>query len=951
MALNIDLQKIVTSKPAGDYFLYYDRSIVPELVSASGLRILVGQSKQGVVNTLTYHDKWESFKQIYGDVDRSIERNGSYFHRSAYVMLSSGQPIAALNLRAFDDTKDKSGQIAFSTQSDKNNATVKEVAYTSLFDKERFWKVSPNNVVDNANVDNLLSFANVGSNKVTIFVRKALETVVDGTIENYYTNVLGKTVPDNLYKQDKVSDTFVDVFVFNNDFSDLASNQSNPSYGHLFNARGVVKATTGTLSESTDGLGQLSQIKASGFVKKYTGSLVADMVDASNKSLFVVNEINADFATVGLVAGINNTMVDNVARWTPTLDASDNVVLASNGGKKDLAIDLVGHKLWKTNASSIIDEASYNGQVVNSISYDGLVTTKLGTVDYNDILATDITLPSDETAIKIDNPWLVGKHGGTTGSFTYDVANTSQAYLLGLYPIKVGDKYVSNDSNLATITKLEYKGTKKVLIGLHTALIPLQGTGTGFTSGDVFPQDAQGKFIYPVGHAQAGQLVEFETVAPFRPLSAPLANSGTAIPKPTQNSAQVTATIASHGTAKNVYLAHFDKPLAMQSTTQITNATALATQKVTLDDSSTLDIYTSGTAKIYFQRKFEDVIDAFKPFALKKYKPRVEQFVNNTSARQAEVLTVMSSTLSNALKDRERLDFRYLVDGFKSYIDNNLKEHFTSVVKDRNVGAAILNAPSVDEFKNSTNPYFKPTTNGQFDASYVYSGGNLELPYTQTFSLASKGSNHGYFYAPWFIFDDNGSEIKFPPAPLVSNNFINKGNSGRPYDAVFGIDTGVVSGNGVKSLEYDFTDADRLSLEKSGINPIMFRKSGGNIIMGNRTAMRTNSALKFAHVNELITQIHEQMKPIALFLIGKYNNDQNRLVAKTRMDNVMRSILAQGAVQYYENIVNTKNNTQDIISEGLAVMDTVIVPGYVNEKVVHRLIVNRTTEEVTSTIL
>lgn len=951
MALNIDLQKIVTSKPAGDYFLYYDRSIVPELVSASGLRILVGQSKQGVVNTLTYHDKWESFKRIYGDVDRSIERNGSYFHRSAFAMLSGGQPIAALNLRAFDDTKDKSGKIEFSTQSDKNNATVKEVAYTSLFDRERFWKVSPNNVVDSSNMDNLLSFANVGSNKVTIFVRKALETTVDGTIENYYTNVLGKSVPDNLYKHDKIADTFVDVFVFNNDFSDLAANQSNPSYGHLFNANGVVKSTTATLSEATDGLTQLSQVKASGFVKKYTGSLVADLVDAANNSLFIANTINNDFSTVGLVCGINNAMVDAVARWTPTLDASDNVVLASNGGKKDLAIDFVGHKLWKTNASGIIDEASYNGQVVNSISYDGLITTSLGVVDYENIQATDVNLPSTETAIRIDNPWLVGRHGGTTGAYTYDVANTAQAYLLGLYPIKVGDKYVSNDSNLATITKLEYKGTKKVLIGLHTSLIPLQGSNNGMTSGDVFPTDAQGKFIYPPTHPQAGSLVEYETVSPFRPLDAPLANSGVAIPLPTQSAAQKTATIASHGTAKNVYLAHFDKPIAMQSTTQITSNTVDAKQTITLDDSSELKIYTSGTAKMYFQRAFEDVIDAFKPFALKKYKPRVEQFVNGTSARQSEVLNVMSSTLVNALKDRERIDFRYLVDGFKSYIDNNLKEHFTSVIKERNVGAAIINAPSINEFKNSTNPYFKATTNGQFDASYIYNGGNLELPYTQTFSLASKGSNHGYYYAPWFIFDDNGSEIIFPPAPLVSNNFINKSNSGRPYDAVFGIDTGVVSGNGIKSLEYDFTDADRLALEKSGINPIMFRKSGGNIIMGNRTAMRTNSALKFAHVNELITQIHEQMKPIALFLLGKYNNDQNRLIAKTRMDNVMQSILAQGAVQYYENIVNKTNNTQEIISEGLAVMDTVIVPGYVNEKVVHRLIVNRTTEEVTSTIL
>lgn len=951
MALHIDLQNIVSNKPAGDYFIYYDRSIVPELVSSSGLRILVGQSKQGVVNTLTYHDKWDSFKQIYGDVDRSIERNGSYFHRAAYTMLASGTPIAAINLRAFDDTKDIAGKQEFSAVASKNNQAVKDIPYQTLFDRERFWKVSPTNVVDNAQMDTLLSIGNVGSSKVSVFIRKSLDAPIDGTFEDYYANTLNKSVPDNLYKLDKVADTFVDVFVFRNDFSDLAANQSNPQYGHLFNADGVVKSTTGTLSESTDGLGQLSNVKASGFVKKYTGSLVADLTDSANNSLFVVNSINADFSTIGLVCGINNSIVDKAARWTPTLDASDNVVLASNGGKQEIAIDLVGHTLWNTDASSLIDEGSYDGQVVNSFSYDGLITTKLTEVDYNDIQSDDITLPSDSTAISIKNPWLVGKHGGVSGALTYDIENDSQAYLLGLYPIKVGQKYVGKDSNLASITSLSYKGTKKVLIGLHTNLIPLQGSTNSMTSGDVFPIDASGAYIYPVGHPQAGSLVEYETASPFRPLDAPLADLGVAIPLPTQTELQLTNTLASNGTVKNVYLAQFDKPLGLQYTTQIESATALTEQSITLDDSSVLNIYTHENSRVYSQRDFSDVVSSFKPFALKSYKARVEQFVNGTSARQKEVLNVLSSTLNSALIDRERVDYRYLVDGFRSYIDNNLKENFTSVVKNRGVGAAILNAPSMNEFKNSTNPYFKATQSGTFDASYIYNGGNLELPYTQTFSLASVGANHGYYYAPWFIFDDNGSEIIFPPAPLVSNNYVAKASSGRPYDAVFGIDTGIVSGLGIKSLEYDFTDKDRLALEKSGINPIMFRKSAGNVIMGNRTGLRTNSALKFANVNELITQIHEQMKPIALFLLGKLNTDQNRLVAKTRMDSIMRSILAQGAVQYYENKVDSTNNTQEIISEGLAVMDTIIVPSYVNEKVVHRLIVNRTTEEVTSTIL
>ncbi len=945
MALHTDLQNIVANKPAGEYFLYYDRSIVPEVVSASGLRILIGQSRKGIVNALTYHDQYSSFKQMYGDIDRTLERDGAFFHRSAFEMLSSGIPIAAINLRSFDDSLDLTGKIELSARTDKNNQPLKTVPYRSLFDTERFWKVDKKAIVDNAQVEALLSFANVGSSKKTIFVRKAFDANVDGTISEYYSQVLNNEVPPYLYGSDKISDTFIDVFVFDNDFSVLENNQSNPNYGHLFNENGVVRATTGNLSESTDALNQLSSIREAGFVKKYTGSLISDLTDVARKSLSIVNLINSDFATVGLMTGVNEKIIDSASRWTPTVDVNDNVVYASNGGKQVLPIDFVGHNLWSTNAASEIDIASYDGQVTNNMSYDGLVTTKYKEVDYNDIREEDINLSDDITALQIKNGWFVGKHGMSGSDFTYDVENKAKMYLMDIQPINIGDKYVSTDSNLSTLNKLEFKGTTKILIGLHSKLIPLQA------SGDVFPVDASGKFIYPPAHAQGGSLVEYETVSPFRPLSAPLAESGVAIPKPTQTQVQIDATLALYGTVKNVYLASFDKPLNIGEDAQVTNSTELDEMTITLDNSSELKLYRNTSSLVYRQIEIDELVKSYKPFALKAYKQRKEQFVNNTASRQGEVLNVLSSDLKNAIIDRERVDFRYLVDSFKSYIENNLKGQFTSVIKDRNVGAAILNAPSIDELRNSTNPYFKATTDGKFDSEYIYRGGNTSLPYTQTFSLATKGSNHGYYYAPWFNVDDNGNEIIMPPAPFISNNFIRKSSSGRPYDAVFGADNGVVIGNNIKSLEYDFTDDDRKWLEKSGINPIVFKKSAGNIIMGNRTAAKVNTALKFAHVNELITLIHEQMKPIALFLIGKYNTAQNRLIAKTRMDNVMRPILAQGAIQYYENKVDDKNNTQEVISEGLGVMDTVFVPNYINEKVAHRLIVNRTTEEVTSTIL
>lgn len=943
MAIHIDLQRIATNKPAGDYFLYYDRSLVPANIAASGLRIIVGQSKVGVVNALTYHDKWESFKAVYGDIDRTLERNGSFFHRSAFIMLNAGTAIAAVNLRAFDDTLDKATKLQLATATNENNTANVEVPFTSLFDRERFWKVDPAAVVNTANLDNLLSISNVGSRKLSIFIKRAENVDIKETIDSYYKNTLQKSVPTELYKFDKVSDTFVDVYVFANDFATAADNMSNSSYGHLFDLNGLKRVTTGTLSEATSGLVQLSNISEAGFVKKYTGSLISDLTDSSANSLFICNAINADFSTVGLVAGINTEIVDNAARWYPTTDVDDKIVLASNGGKQPTYIDNVGHNLFVTMADASIDEASYNGQTVNSLSYDGNVTTKLINLDYSNIYTAGLD-SIENTAIKIENPLLFGKSTIVGANTVYTVADKSKAYLFGINKLKVGDKYVAEDSNLATLQKLEFKGTKKMLLNKQTSVLAFQA------SGDLFPVDLNGNFIYPIGHTEVGELVEFSTVT-GEPLTRPLLDGGVAIPMPTLTAPQLTAALLLYGTVVNVYLASFDRPLAAGVTTAISSLTALPEMTITLDDSTELSVYTSAVTSLYVQKDIDALTVSYKPFVLKSYKQRQEQFVNNTSTRQDEVLNVLSSALLNGFKDRERLDFRYLVDTFKGYIGNNCKEQFGVVIKGRGVGAAILNPPSIKEFKQSTNPYFKETANGTFEARFVFEGGNLELPYTKTFSLVSQGANHCYFYGPYFNFNDNGNTIIIPPAAAVSNNFSAKALSAKPYDAVFGPDNGKISAFGITGLEYDFTEDDRSFMERSGINPIVFKKAAGNIVMGNRTALLSNSALKFAHVNELMVSLYEQMRPIAIYLIGKYNTEAERLVAKVRMDSITTPMLSSGALQYAENIVDRSNNTEEVISEGMAVMDTVFVPGYINEKVVYRLIANRTTSEVTSQIL
>src|SRR6056300_616360 len=102
MALSPQLQQF---KSSGVYRLEFDKSQTVN-IPAETIRLVVGFSKKGPFNTPVFVPNTDFFLAVFGDVDRSLERKGSYFHRMALTCLSRG-PIIVLNLMDLDDTLDK----------------------------------------------------------------------------------------------------------------------------------------------------------------------------------------------------------------------------------------------------------------------------------------------------------------------------------------------------------------------------------------------------------------------------------------------------------------------------------------------------------------------------------------------------------------------------------------------------------------------------------------------------------------------------------------------------------------------------------------------------------------------------------------------------------------------------------------------------------------------------
>ena len=361
----------------------------------------------------------------------------------------------------------------------------------------------------------------------------------------------------------------------------------------------------------------------------------------------------------------------------------------------------------------------------------------------------------------------------------------------------------------------------------------------------------------------------------------------------------------------------------------------------------TYRVYTSGeaaaTSDFKGYKSFEKAVSHYKTFVL------------NGAAVGAQTITdcldavTLGSGLANALVDKDNITFRYIVDTFASYDGGLLnKVQLSALAKERQNASAILNAPAIFEFKKSTNPSFT-NAGGAFDINYIATGGNLDKNPTSLYALPgiNDGANYAFYYTA-LIARENNKDLVVPSAAYVSNNFIDKYTDSAPWAIVAGPRRGVVSGSGVSGAEYAFDKADRDVLEPFGYNPIVFQRGVGLTILGNKTAQQSvQSALSSAHVREVLIYIQDGLAAILKDYVFEFNTPQTRLEIKTLADSFMESVKADYGVYDYKNVMDTTNNTNEVIDANIGILDTFVEPVKGLEIVVQRTTVLNTGEIAT----
>jgi hypothetical protein len=205
--------------------------------------LVIGVSKKGPVNTPIRLTNVSDLEAVFGQLDRNLERKGSFFHRTVSKMLET-TPVYAMNLLLTDDTLDTIEYKSLSSSALYLNDVKREGPYRRFFDTTGFWKRDSESFINltKSNVgynDRAINITNLSDRFVSVFIVKTAVSGFDRTLLEWYGSV--EKMPAYVNAQDYASDYMVDVVVIGGDWTNYAALAVDSRWSSYFNASGLIK--------------------------------------------------------------------------------------------------------------------------------------------------------------------------------------------------------------------------------------------------------------------------------------------------------------------------------------------------------------------------------------------------------------------------------------------------------------------------------------------------------------------------------------------------------------------------------------------------------------------------------------------------------------------------------------------------------------------------------------
>jgi hypothetical protein len=345
--LALDLSQF---KSAGVYTIEVDQS-ERIVVTTQSLRLLPGFSKIGPFNAPVFIRNTRDLQKFYGDLDRKLERKGSFFHRSIQTALLQA-PVFAINLiKVNDDPVDASIDtaqgISLSVDSSANNTIaysgeVYTDKYINYFNRERFWKADPEYLlgiaqnkegVSNAEGASLIQVANVGTRTLSFIFRKAVGIQGYSVFARDWYGSDTNIPYEWIRPYDKMSDYFINVIAVEGDWTNYAQLSTDPYFSQYFSSRGILPSQ----------LNAFLDLPSVNLIGSWIGTIIPDFRDQTGANQFIEDIVNGSTQLTGVMININNQALDQLI-W----DEDQQEWEIGDGSSVDAAkyvVDLVGHNL------------------------------------------------------------------------------------------------------------------------------------------------------------------------------------------------------------------------------------------------------------------------------------------------------------------------------------------------------------------------------------------------------------------------------------------------------------------------------------------------------------------------------------------------------------------------------------------------------------------------------
>lgn len=404
-------------KRPGIFIEEFDQSVISSPIVEGITNLVIGVSKKGPFNTPVRITNISDLEAIFGQLDRGLERKGSFFHRTVSKMLETA-PVFAMNLLLTDDTLDTVEYKSISAAAGYDNDIKREGPYRRFFDTTGFWNRDTESFI-NLTKDNMgyteraFNLTNLSDRSITVFAFKSDRTGFDRTLLEWYGSE--DKMPPYVNAQDYASDYLLDVVVVGGNWSNYQELAVDPRWSSYFNPSGLVKEQVSNFANDRN----------INLLAYYEGvSLIPYFRDLNGANIFIETTINRDTDTTGLFCAFNNELVEEDF-YNGKLDLLGNTIVGEN--EKNIEFlsykELIAEKIeinttpldLPGNVTALLGGVGYINQSIHSfgtpVTESGVITNSNRTAWFGEGSIYDVTggsasVTSTTSTINVD--YVVG---------------------------------------------------------------------------------------------------------------------------------------------------------------------------------------------------------------------------------------------------------------------------------------------------------------------------------------------------------------------------------------------------------------------------------------------------------------------------------------------------------------------------------------------------------------